>query len=147
MQTRRVFGIALSALLAVGACLGQAGAQGQPSELWQGHELKDLLEKGGRSESPWLPFLRVPSLSMGLYSLPAGGQDKQSPHERDEVYYVVSGKAVLRIGDEDHPVEEGSIVYVRAKAEHHFHSIEKDLKVLVFFSSADPGPPPRPDRR
>ncbi|MCK7526822.1 MAG: cupin domain-containing protein [Ignavibacteriales bacterium] len=31
-------------------------------------------------------------MSMGLYVLPTGGGDPQSPHTEDEVYYVVSGR-------------------------------------------------------
>jgi hypothetical protein len=37
-------------------------------------------------------FLRVPSLSCGLYSLPANGADSQLPHNEDEVYYVLNGE-------------------------------------------------------
>lgn len=60
----------------------------------------------------YLEFLRVPDLSMGLYVLPAGGVDPQSPHTEDEVYYVASGRAQIRVANEDRAVEAGSIVYV-----------------------------------
>jgi quercetin dioxygenase-like cupin family protein len=35
-------------------------------------------------------------------------------------------------------VKAGSVVYVRAHADHRFFNIEEELKVLVFFSAADP---------
>jgi len=82
-------------------------------------------------------FLRKPALSMGLYQLPAGGVDPQSPHTEDEVYYVVSGHAQIKVGDEDRSVGPGSIVFVAANAEHRFHSITEDLSVLVFFAPAE----------
>ncbi len=84
-------------------------------------------------------FLRVPALSTGLYALPAGAVDRQQPHEEDEIYHVLEGRAVLRIGADDHPVEPGSVAYVRAGVEHRFHSIESDLSVLVVFAAAPAG--------
>ena len=82
-------------------------------------------------------FLRKPALSMGLYQLPAGGVDPQSPHTEDEVYYVVSGHAQIKVGDEDRSVGPGSIVFVAANVEHRFHSITEGLTVLVFFAPAE----------
>ncbi len=45
-----------------------------------------------------------------------------------------SGTAKIQIGDKDYDLQPGSIVFVPAFAEHRFHSIEQDLKTLVFFS-------------
>lgn len=84
----------------------------------------------------WLEFFRVPALSLGLYVLPAGGVDPQSPHGQDEIYYVVSGRATLRVNGDDTPALPGSILYVAAEAEHKFHSIEEELTLLVFFAPA-----------
>ncbi len=46
-------------------------------------------------------FLRVPAMSAGIYVLPAGATDKQTPHQEDEIYYVVRGKAKMRLGREE----------------------------------------------
>ncbi len=89
--------------------------------------------------APWHEFFRVPALSMGLYVLAAGSDDGQSPHGQDEIYYVVSGRGVLRVEDRDQPVTPGSILYVAAHAAHHFHAIEDDLTLLVFFAPAYAG--------
>ena len=96
--------------------------------------LTEIRKQRAQKKDPYMEILRVPSLQVGLYELPAGSLDPQTPHQDDEVYYVLSGKAVLRIGDQDHPLETGSIVYVGAKVKHRFHSIEEDLSVLVFFA-------------
>ena len=111
---------------------------GSEAPVWQAFEWDDLTRKLKESGRPWLPFLKVPSLDMGAYVLPANGTDRQSPHDRDEVYYIVQGKAILQVEGEDQPVQPGSIVFVAAKAKHHFHSISQELQVLVFFSSAQP---------
>lgn len=101
------------------------------------HELANLIAQRETSGKRYLEFLRVPDLSMGLYVLPAGGVDPQSPHTEDEVYYVVSGRAQIRVADEDRAVQVGSIVYVAKNVEHRFHSIEEELMVLVFFAPAE----------
>ena len=97
-------------------------------------ELSQLLEERENSGRPYLEFLRVPSLSMGLYVLPAGGTDTQQPHSEDEIYYVAAGRASIRVGSEDRAVEPGSVVFVEAGVEHRFHTIREDLTVLVFFA-------------
>ena len=103
----------------------------------QAHELNDLASLRAQSGQPYLEFLHAPALSMGLYVLPAGSTDPQSPHTEDEVYYVVSGRAQIQAADEHRPVQAGSIVYVAKNVEHRFHSIEEELTVLVFFAPAE----------
>lgn len=100
-------------------------------------ELEQLLVERARSNAPYLEFLRVPDLSVGLYALKAGDQDPQDPHQQDEVYYVLRGRGKIRVGSEDRGVQAGSIVYVPKHVEHRFHSIAEDLQILVFFAPAE----------
>ncbi len=62
-------------------------------------ELTQLISQRKQSNKLYLEFLKVPDLSMGVYILPAGGTDPQSPHTEDEVYYVVSGKAQIQVAE------------------------------------------------
>lgn len=103
----------------------------------QAFELHAIQHQHQAAGQRWLEFLRVPELSMGLYVLPAGDSDPQQPHGEGEVYYVVSGRGSIRVGDEDQLVQAGSIVYVAAQVEHRFHTIEETLQVLVFFAPAE----------
>jgi len=103
----------------------------------QAHELSDIIQQRAATGEPWLEFLRVPALSMGLYVLKAGAIDGQQPHTEDEIYYVVSGRGLIRVADEDRTVSAGSIIYVAANVEHRFHTISEDLSVLVFFAPAE----------
>jgi mannose-6-phosphate isomerase-like protein (cupin superfamily) len=100
-------------------------------------ELVQLTEQRSQANKLYLEFLKVLDLSLGVYVLPAGGIDPQSPHTEDEVYYVVKGQAHIRVENEDRPVQAGSIVYVAKNVEHRFHSIEEELTVLVFFAPAE----------
>ncbi|HEY5681328.1 MAG TPA: cupin domain-containing protein [Pseudomonadales bacterium] len=102
---------------------------------WQVFHVDDLKSKlkGGAVE--YKEFLRVPSVSCGLYHLAAGSQDMQTPHDEDEMYFVVDGRARLKVGDEIYEVRPGSVLYVQATEEHSFFEIEEDMTLLVFFAS------------
>jgi mannose-6-phosphate isomerase-like protein (cupin superfamily) len=97
-------------------------------------QLTDLLDKVKQQDRPWLEFLRVASLSMGVYHLKAGQADPQQPHTEDEVYYVISGRASFRAGTELLTVGPGSLIYVERNVEHRFLDSAEDLTVLVFFA-------------
>jgi mannose-6-phosphate isomerase-like protein (cupin superfamily) len=85
----------------------------------------------------YLEFFRTPHLSWGVYRLAVGQPDLQQSHTEDEIYYATAGRAVIRIQDEDSPVEPGSIIFVPADAPHRFHSIVSDLVLLVVFGPAE----------
>jgi mannose-6-phosphate isomerase-like protein (cupin superfamily) len=99
-------------------------------------ELDGLLDQIKR-ERPHHEFLRIPAMSVGLYVLPAGATDKQRPHTEDEIYYVVRGKAKMRMGAEERSVQEGSVIFVERGAEHRFFDIEQELVLLVVFAPAE----------
>ena len=103
----------------------------------QAYEIGALLEQRGQSGRLYLEFLRHPTMSLGGYSLKAGGVDPQQPHREDEVYYILSGRGQIRVGDEDRPVQTGSIVFVAEGVPHRFHTITEDMDVLVFFAPAE----------
>ncbi len=93
--------------------------------------------EGRRQQKPYLEFLRVPSMSAGLYVLAAGAIDLQRPHHEDEMYYVVRGRGRFRSGDQDQEVSAGSVLFVPAEVEHRFYDIVEELAVLVFFAPAE----------
>jgi mannose-6-phosphate isomerase-like protein (cupin superfamily) len=105
---------------------------------WKVFELAEELSKHAKTNAPYHEFLRVPSLSCGTYTLAAGATDLQNPHDEDEVYYVVSGRARLRVGDDEQTVGPGSLLYIGATSEHSFFEIEEDMTLLVFFASGGP---------
>jgi len=89
--------------------------------------------------NPYQEFLRVPAMSAGIYVLPRGGSDRQSPHQQDEIYYVVHGQAKVRIGSRESSVGPGTLVFVEAGAEHRFFAIEEELVLLVVFAPPETG--------
>ena len=126
-------------LLATCTVASPAGASAQepapPAPAWQIFQMEDLRAQRADTERPWLQFLQVPDLFAGIYEIEAGGADTQAPHQADEVYYVVRGRATLVVAGERVRVEAGSVAYVAKEVEHRFESIEEDLTVLVFFAT------------
>jgi quercetin dioxygenase-like cupin family protein len=97
----------------------------------------EIDQQRAQSGKLYREFLRVPTMSAGLYVLPAGATDPQRPHHEDEMYYVVSGRARFRAGEEDREISAGSVLFVAAEVEHRFYDIAEELAVLVFFAPAE----------
>lgn len=109
-----------------------------------------LAARARRRPGGYEEFLRVPAMSAGVYVLSAGAEDLQSPHEEDEVYYVVRGRSRFRRGATEVPVAPGDILFVPAHERHRFLSIAEELVLLVVFAPAEQTSPPsrpRPVRR
>lgn len=100
-------------------------------------ELADLLAQRESSGAPYLEFFSVPDLSVGLYVLAVGQPDLQSPHTEDEIYYVISGRATVTVGEEIRDVRAGSVIFVATAVPHRFHDIAEDLVLLVAFGPAE----------
>ncbi|HEX2361970.1 MAG TPA: cupin domain-containing protein [Jiangellaceae bacterium] len=106
----------------------------------QAFELSELQSRPVADGRPYTEFLRRPGVSMGLYTLAAGGEDLQHPHDADEVYVVLRGSAKLRVGSDDYDVRTGSVISVDRGVDHRFQDITEDLQVLVVFA-----PPEAPE--
>lgn len=102
---------------------------------FQSAELDDMIAKARATPDSYAAeALRSDLLSVGLYIVPAGGTDDQTPHAEDEVYYAVRGRAKIRVGEDDHPVQPGTVLFVPATAVHYFHDISEELILVVFWA-------------
>ena len=88
----------------------------------------------GGEPNHWIVHLNSDALSLGTYSIPAGGTDDQEPHTEDEVYVVQAGRATLVTASGTVPVEPGSVVFVPAGETHKFTDITEDLALVVIFA-------------
>lgn len=101
----------------------------------QSAELDDMIARARATPDSYAAeVLHSDLLSVGLYIVPAGGTDDQSPHGEDEVYYAVRGRAKIRVGEQDHPVRPGTVLFVPARAVHYFHDIKEELILVVFWA-------------
>lgn len=101
------------------------------------HELADVDARRVASGRPYHEFITVPDLSVGLYVLAPGQPDLQQPHTEDEVYYVISGRGRITVGDEVRDVQMGTTVFVAAGVPHRFHDIAEELQLFVAFGPAE----------
>lgn len=99
--------------------------------------LDELARQGIAKGNAYFEFLRIPTMSAGVYVLPKGGTDSQKPHRQDEVYYVVRGRARMQTGSDHAEVRAGSIIFVEADLEHRFYDIQEEMEILVFFAPAE----------
>jgi mannose-6-phosphate isomerase-like protein (cupin superfamily) len=107
----------------------------QPEALF--HHVATVDQQRKDSGKLYLEFVRVPAISAGIYTLPAGSQDPQKPHQQDELYYIVRGRGHFSVNQETRDVGAGSVIFVAAKADHRFHDIVEELVVLVVFAPAE----------
>lgn len=101
---------------------------------WQVFDIDELQKSMSGEDVQYQEFLKVPALSCGLYHLAAGSKDMQTPHDEDEAYYVIRGKAKMRLGEEEREIGPGMVLYVGATESHSFFEIEEDMDLLVFFA-------------
>jgi mannose-6-phosphate isomerase-like protein (cupin superfamily) len=99
--------------------------------------LTELLAE--HADATYREVLRVPALSLGLFAAAPGHDDVQSPHEVDEVYVVVAGRAVLEVDRVRPPVMTGSVAHVPPQVPHRFVDVTEDLRVVVVFAPPGPG--------
>lgn len=99
--------------------------------------MDELSSQRANTDLPYLEFMRVESMSGYIYELPAGATDEQTPHDQDEIYYVVKGRSDLTVDGETVAIKPGDILYVKKFAKHLFSNITEDLSLLVVFAPPD----------
>ena len=93
---------------------------------------KDTLARIDMSgDHPWVVASDRPTLLTGLYA--PRGEDKQEPHEEDEIYVVVSGTAKLEVEGEVEFLATGDAAFVAAHARHRFLEMSDDFAAWAVF--------------
>jgi mannose-6-phosphate isomerase-like protein (cupin superfamily) len=77
------------------------------------------------------------SLEVELYA--PEGRDYQTPHDRDEVYVVIRGKATFVHGGSRDPCGPHDVLFVPAGLEHRFEDFTDDFAVWVLFYGPEGG--------
>ena len=77
---------------------------------------------------------RSQGLTLGVASLPPGGALREHRHTQEEVYLVLEGSGLVRVGAEELAVEAGSAVFVPGDAPHSCENTgTSDLRVAYVF--------------
>jgi len=101
------------------------------------HELKmklvpeDGLQKLVDSGELFVELFRHGTLSIEVYMPPK--IDEQKPHDRDEIYIIISGHGDFFSGNEVHRFRTGDLFFVPAGEPHHFEHFSEDFATWVIF--------------
>lgn len=76
-------------------------------------------------------LLDTATLELGYYR--PGEHDPQQPHDRDELYVILTGSGRFLCGDETMPFTAGDVLYVPAFVEHRFVDMSADFGAWVIF--------------
>jgi len=71
------------------------------------------------------------SMSVELYA--PTGSDPQTPHDKDELYFTIAGRGVIRIGSERHTFGPGACFFVAAGVDHQFEEFSADFATWIVF--------------
>ncbi len=71
---------------------------------------------------------------------------RQTPHEQDEIYAIISGRGIFFHDGKRDPFEPGDLLFVAAGVEHQFEDCTEDLAVWVVFYGARGGEVPQSRR-
>lgn len=67
------------------------------------------------------------------------GSDPQTPHDRDEIYVVVSGRGTYRCAGTRTPFGPGDLLFAPAGADHGFEDFTDDFATWVAFYGPEGG--------
>jgi mannose-6-phosphate isomerase-like protein (cupin superfamily) len=91
----------------------------------------------GPAGERYVELFRHGTLSVELYA--PRGHDPQTPHTRDEVYLVVTGRGEFVNDGARQRFGPGDLLFVPAQVEHRFENFTDDLAVWVVFYGPEGG--------
>ena len=93
--------------------------------------LETALRELGKAKAEFVELFEHGSLVVELYK--PVEVDKQQPHDRDEVYVIVSGTGIFFKGEKRLRFKTGDFIFVPAGVPHHFEQFTDDFTTWVFF--------------
>lgn len=91
----------------------------------------------GEGGERFVKVLEHGSMEVEIYA--PQGTDPQTPHSRDELYFVVSGSGEFVNGPDRHSFGPGDALFVPAGVEHRFENFTQDFATWVVFYGPEGG--------
>jgi mannose-6-phosphate isomerase-like protein (cupin superfamily) len=80
---------------------------------------------------PFSEAMRHGTMSVEVFA--PRGKDVQTPHDQDELYFVVSGRSQFTCDGNEVTAKTGDVLFVAAHAKHRFHGMSDDFITWVVF--------------
>lgn len=93
--------------------------------------LAEATEKLSQHSKEFLLLFKTGTLDLELYKPHL--VDKQSPHDRDEVYIIATGEATFDLEGKQTTVKTGDFLFVPAHAAHKFVEFSENFSTWVLF--------------
>ena len=98
---------------------------------------KVALEKLKQADQLFLELFNHGSMNVEIYK--PIKKDLQQPHEKDEIYVVISGTGEFINGNNKTSFQPGDFLFVSAGVEHRFVNFSDDFATWVIFYGAKGG--------
>ena len=95
----------------------------------------ELRNQFDETDLNYLEVLSEDSMTVELARYP--NPAPKTPHNMDELYYIISGSGMAHVGNERFAIGEGDVIYVEQGLEHDFFDIEDELTALIVFTGGD----------
>jgi mannose-6-phosphate isomerase-like protein (cupin superfamily) len=92
---------------------------------------KDALGKLSNSKQLFLELFTHGTMSVEIYK--PNKFDYQQPHEKDEIYIVISGEGDFYSDGKTVKFQKGDFLFVPAGVEHRFENFSEDFSTWVIF--------------
>ena len=92
---------------------------------------KEAIKALNRVDTPFVEFFKHGSMQLEFYQ--PENVDLQQPHERDELYFIVSGSGMFIKNNIPQPFEAGEVIFVPAGMQHRFEDFTDDFSTWVVF--------------
>jgi mannose-6-phosphate isomerase-like protein (cupin superfamily) len=84
----------------------------------------------------YVPIPDDMTLGIDVHGVKVGKPMKEHSHPHiEQVYFITSGRGLMKVGDEEREVEKDMIIYVPAGAVHSIRPIEGDTDLTYLFFS------------
>ena len=112
-------------------------APAKPADVWQASPAELLQRLPGPASPKWphgerfVEAFAHGTLVVELYA--PRGDDPQTPHDRDEIYFVVSGSGEFAAAGKRSHFAAGDALFVAARVQHRFENFSPDFAAWVVF--------------
>ncbi len=96
---------------------------------------EELIRELSDEDHQFAEVIEKESVTVEIGRYPASAP--KNPHTEDEIYYIISGSGMIRVGDETYDVTTGDVVFVESGLEHDFFNIEEEITALTIFVGSD----------